>query len=267
MLAVLASAAGVLSIASPAPEARAAASGSSLAAGETLHPGEFLASAPFGNHRLKMQADGNLVLYVCDMPGSDDCTYAHWSLGTFGQPGNYLTMQYDGNLVMYSRTGRPVWATRTTGVGNVFRVQDDSNLVIYNGGRAVWATGTVHTYAHVAGRRVPDLRSPNGRYRFSTPGNGMTVLDVINRSDLWSINCLDDPRVNCSVQGKLVLQTDGNLVWYQPGRNGGWVAEWNSGTAGYGPTTYLVMQNDGNAVLYDLWHRPLWSSNTGLIRR
>jgi hypothetical protein len=85
---------------------------------------------------------------------------------------------------------------------------------------------------------------------------------------LWGRTCPNDPRVNCnSLDGRLILQTDGNLVWYQPGKNGGRVAVWASGTAGSGPTTNLVMQNDGNLVLYDLWHRPLWSSKTGLIRR
>jgi hypothetical protein len=266
LLAVLALGVGLVGITS-APEARAS-SASSLAAGATLQPGESLTS-PSGTYRLSMQPDGNLVLSnVSCVPGSPNCPYALWALGTSGQPGNRLTMQRDGNLVVYSATGRAVWATRTNGTGsaNVLKVQDDTNLVVYSGGRAVWNSGKFGTYAHVAGRVVGDLKSPNGRYAFGTPGNAMHVWD--GGRPIWGVNCLNDPRVNCSsLNGQLVLQTDGNLVWYHPGRNGGRVAVWSSRTQGTGPTTNLHMQNDGNLVLYDLWHRPLWSSRTGLIRR
>jgi hypothetical protein len=266
LLAVLALGMGLLSFISSAPVARAGALTSSLAAGATLQPGEYLTSSG-GYYRLVMQPDGNLVLYGCATV-AQNCTYAVWNLGTSGQPGNRLTMQRDGNLVLYSRTGRAVWATMTnrTGNANVFHVQDDSNLVVYSGSRAVWSSGTRSTYAHVAGRQVTDLRSQNGRYTFGTPGNSMHVWD--RNMPIWGVDCLTDPRVNCSsLAGQLILQTDGNLVWYQPGRNGGWVAAWSSGTHGTGRTTYLQLQNDGNLVLFDLWRRPLWSSRTGLLHR
>jgi hypothetical protein len=266
ILTVLAVGLGLLSVTVPASEARAAAFVSRLAAGATLRPGESLTS-PSGTWRLTMRPDGNLVLYSCGT-GATNCTYPLWNLGTGGQPGNRLTMQSDGNLVLYSPTGRAVWATMTNGTGSatVFQVQDDSNLVVYSGGRAVWSSGSYVTYAHVAGRLVPDLRSQNGRYSFGVPGNSMHVWD--RSVPTWGVNCLNDPRVNCSsIAGRLYLQTDGNLVWYQPGKNGGQVPVWNSGTQGTGPTTNLVMQNDGNLVLYDLWHRMLWSSKTGRVRR
>jgi hypothetical protein len=268
VLTVAALGVALLSITSPAATARAgSAPASSLAAGATLRPGEFLTS--FSGLRLTMQADGNLVLTNPNCtPGEQNCPYVLWNLGTAGQPGNHLTMQRDGNLVLYSKTGRVVWATMTRGTGNanVFRVQDDTNLVVYSGGRPVWASGTVYTDVHVTGREVGDLRSQNRRYSFGTPGNGMHVWD--GGTPIWGVNCPPDPRVNCSsLDGRLVLQSDGNLVWYQPAKNGGRVAVWSSGTQGAGPTTNLRMQNDGNLVLYDLWHRPLWSSKSGLVRR
>lgn len=228
-------------------------------------PGESLLS-PHGTYRLDMQTDGNLVLYAGNCAeGSSGCPYALWALGTWGQPGNYLVMQTDGNLVVYSRTGAAVWATGSWGTGNanVLSVQDDSNMVIYSGQRAVWSSGYVTSYVHIPDRHVTDLRSTNGRYFFSTPGNGMHTWDGLgsNAQIMWGMNCLNDPRVDCHVPtGQLVLQADGNLVWYQPGINGGWVAEWSTNTWGTGPSNYLVMQDDGNLVLYDLWHRPLWNS-------
>jgi hypothetical protein len=254
---------GLVSVALPPTVAAAGPQviGSSLSVGGKLLPGQSLLS-PHGTYRLDMQTDGNLVLRNSNcVPGSPGCPYALWGLGTWGQPGNFLVMQTDGNLVVYSPTKRAVWAIQSWGPSHVLRVQDNSNLVVYSGQRAVWSTGLATSYAHIPGRQVTDLTSTNGRYRFGTPGNSMDTWDLrIPGRLMWGVNCLHDPRVNCNVNGQLVLQGDGNLVWYQPGVHGGRVAEWSTGTWGMGPTNYLVMQDDGNLVLYDLWHRPLWNS-------
>jgi hypothetical protein len=236
--------------------------GSSLKAGAKLLPGQSLQG---GAWRLDMQPDGNLVLQNWCMPGDPGCPYPAWALGTSGQPGNYLVMQTDGNLVLYSRTGRTVWDTQTRGTGssNVFVVRPDSNLVVYSGRRAVWSTGLERSYVHVAGRRVTDLRSNNGRYVFAAPGNSMATWNFGSAGSAWTwgVTCHKDPRVNCEAPtGRLMLLTDGNLVWFQPGARGGYVAEWATNTGGRGPTNYLVMQDDGNLVLYDMWHRALWNS-------
>jgi hypothetical protein len=56
-----------------------------------------------------------------------------------------LTMQYDGNLVIYDQYNRPRWATGTNGSGATQMVfQQDRNLVLYTSGykRAAWASGT-----------------------------------------------------------------------------------------------------------------------------
>ncbi|MFD5404910.1 D-alanyl-D-alanine carboxypeptidase family protein [Streptomyces griseorubiginosus] len=55
----------------------------------------------------------------------------------------------------------------------------------------------------------------------------------------------------------LIMQTDGNLVLY-PGSN---PALWASGTAGH-PGTVAQMQTDGNLVLYAPGHVPIWASST-----
>ncbi|KAK1312662.1 hypothetical protein QJS10_CPA07g00494 [Acorus calamus] len=59
--------------------------------------------------------------------------------------GNYkFIMQSDCNLVLYDG-GRAIWASNTNGKGSscVLRMQYDGNLVIYAAGeRAVWATNT-----------------------------------------------------------------------------------------------------------------------------
>ena len=99
-----------------------------------------------------------------------------------------LTMQGDGNLVLYGPDGRARFATATFGGDDSVAVlQTDGNLVVYDGGRAIWATGThrpvrapVDSFAAVlqddgnfvlydAGERDPDGRpvwsSQRGRLR------------------------------------------------------------------------------------------------------
>jgi hypothetical protein len=56
-----------------------------------------------------------------------------------------LVMQGDGNLVEYD-AGHPVWASGTNVPSSDFEAQADGNFVIYAPGHvAVWATGTNHS--------------------------------------------------------------------------------------------------------------------------
>ncbi|MFI8215807.1 hypothetical protein [Streptomyces sp. NPDC085932] len=57
---------------------------------------------------------------------------------------------------------------------------------------------------------------------------------------------------------RLVMQSDGNLVMYRL-RDG--KAIWATGTHGH-PGAYAKMQTDGNLVIYDAYNRFLWNSNT-----
>ncbi len=86
---------------------------------------------------LTMQTDGNLVLY-------DNLNRALWHTNTAGRP--YITrciMQNDGNLVLYDNSLVPYWATNTHMYpGSYLRLQDDGNLVIYQGTTARWASNT-----------------------------------------------------------------------------------------------------------------------------
>jgi hypothetical protein len=55
-----------------------------------------------------------------------------WSTQTF-VPGTSAVMQADGNFVLYTPSGQPVWHTQTSGnPGAFFNVQDDGNLVVYS---------------------------------------------------------------------------------------------------------------------------------------
>ncbi|MFJ4628503.1 protein kinase [Streptomyces sp. NPDC088847] len=59
-----------------------------------------------------------------------------------------------------------------------------------------------------------------------------------------------------TVRSKLIMQPDGNLVLYDASGT----AHWASKTQGEGNTA--VFQSDGNLVIYDAQQQPLWSSNT-----
>ncbi|MBD2152827.1 hypothetical protein H6F44_22335 [Pseudanabaena sp. FACHB-1277] len=93
--------------------------------------------SPNGCYRLTLQEDGNLVVY--------NRSKALWGSGTEGKAIESLRMQSDGNLVMYGYDNKPVWASNTLGNdGARLEVQDDGNVVIYapSSNRAVWETRT-----------------------------------------------------------------------------------------------------------------------------
>lgn len=86
--------------------------------------------------RLTLQSDGNLVLY-------DNLNRALWSSGTNGKPVTRCLMQNDGNLVLYDNNFVHYWASNThMFAGAYLRLQDDGNLVIYQGSAARWASNT-----------------------------------------------------------------------------------------------------------------------------
>ena len=60
---------------------------------------------------------------------------------------------------------------------------------------------------------------------------------------------------------KLVMQRDGNMVMY----DGNGEPTWASNTDGKGRGPFrLIMQDDGNLVIYDLQKKSIWDSNTSL---
>jgi hypothetical protein len=61
---------------------------------------------------------------------------------------------------------------------------------------------------------------------------------------------------SCDGKYELIMQTDGNLVLYD---NGGVL--WSTATTGTG-ATFVIMQDDGNLVVYTAASVPEWSSNT-----
>ncbi|MGD0083496.1 MAG: L,D-transpeptidase family protein [Acidimicrobiales bacterium] len=102
--------------------------------GTVLHAGTELKSRN-GQFQLEMQRDGNLVVY--------NGARAIWSTNTSGHDGADAVLQRDGNFVLY-QASRPLWAAYTNRGGssaNVLVMQVDGDLVVYSGsGKALWST-------------------------------------------------------------------------------------------------------------------------------
>ncbi|WP_051969950.1 ricin-type beta-trefoil lectin domain protein [Kitasatospora azatica] len=227
-----------------------------------------------------MQPDGNLVVYAPQ-------GWPLWAPATEGNPGSRTTLQNDGNLVLYNADGRALWSTDTWYGGVISRgtvipagtvlhagdsvqskaghldLQADGNLVLYSKatGHARWSS---NTWGHPGATAV---MQPDGNLVVYAPQGW----------PLWSSNTWNHSSTN------LVLQDDDNLVLYAHG-----TGLWASGTPNTLPVerggvlrapavlhagdmvantvpnraSILVMQADGNLVLYAPNHIVLWSSNT-----
>ena len=141
-------------------------------------------------------------------------------------------------------------------------MQTDGNLVEYNTNwQPIWDSGTEN--------------NPGAYLALQNDGN--LVIYSSSGSPLWASmstvnptlqNRLDDKLSsnqvlfkgqfiqNAARTSKLVLQSDGNLVLYNNNK-----AVWASWTVGSN-AKYLAMQSDGNLVLYDNNNKAVWASWT-----
>jgi hypothetical protein len=111
-------------------------SGSRLASGESLATRRSLYSSN-GRYELTMQPDGNLVLYRRGVGPI-------WQSETHGHPDARAAMETGGDLVVYDSANRALWRSQTSGnAGASLHVQDDGNAVIYSvSSRPLWSTGS-----------------------------------------------------------------------------------------------------------------------------
>ncbi|MCQ4082298.1 N-acetylmuramoyl-L-alanine amidase [Streptomyces sp. RB6PN25] len=211
------------------------------ASGNTIQPGQFLIpghSLSSASMTLTMQTDGNLVGYL--KTGGSGNGLAVWASNTNGHSGAYAYMQSDGNLVVYKPGGGP------------------------STGGALWSTNTWgHSGAYAT------LQDDGNLVVYGSGGGPSTG------GALWATNVYDHPQTIGSGQKltpgwwtqakytRLVMQLDGNFVMY---RNSDGKPIWSSSTYGHGGA-YAYMQTDGNLVVYKPGGGPstggaLWSTNT-----
>ncbi len=226
--------------------------GTGLGEGQTLNAYQYLLSGN-GQYELDMFPSGVGALWA-KLPGTQPCVMwlfppltnnvtsdtPAWALMTSPTPGSFLIMQADGNFVLYPAPGRSaLWASNTDGNGGAtLSLQDDGNLVIYQNGTALWSTSTNSL-------RGPVLCANN----VLNPGQAL----------LQSAN-MNNPTITTSTTSlkgawKLLVNTNGHLEILTGSKVNKTVKK---GAAG----SYLIMQNDGNLVFYAPGGTPQWASNT-----
>jgi hypothetical protein len=103
-----------------------------LRAGQWLGPDQSVFSCD-GRFQLRMQSDGNLVLYHFNSP--------IWASNTIR--GAMAVMQGDGNFVLYDTGGFVPLSSGTVVPGSHLGIQDDGNVVVYTPWNTpLWATNT-----------------------------------------------------------------------------------------------------------------------------
>lgn len=206
---------------------------------------------------LEFQTDGNLVLY--SRQGS-----SLWASKTDGKPVTRCVMQDDGNFVIYN-VGTAVWSSKTEGNPNSRLVlQDDGNLVIYNrNNKSIWAAKkTDQSKASINDQVVvrrqiklgTTISSLNGVYELAMQRDGNLVLyrNCSGRKAIWESNTDGKSITNCIItpDGHIMLMNRQDIVKKIPDDN-------NSNN-----NSRLVIQDDGNLVFYNGNMKPFWSSNT-----
>jgi len=103
-----------------------------LLPGEKLIPGQSITS-PRGSFYLTLQTDGNLVLYHQD-------TSAQWATNTHGRRAKELIMQADGNLVLYG-FNEVLWASNTDGKRGAMLILEGigESMFIYYHMEPIWS--------------------------------------------------------------------------------------------------------------------------------
>jgi surface antigen len=168
-----------------------------------------------------------------------------------------LLMQRDGNLVLYGHgqdgPGRALWNSGTAGHnGANLVVQGDGNIVIYHDGKALWST---KTYGTSVNRLV--VQGDGNLVAYNGSSEAKWASDTVvgrNLTDKGSDKLVTGQKLLAGeyIQSEdkrytLLVQKDGNLVLYGPGYH----VLWSSRTGGRGSSeSYLGVQGDGNVVLY-----------------
>ena len=202
---------------------------------------------------------GLVVLGVLPAAASASSTLATYGTLSSGQSivspdGHYeLVMQSDGNLVEYIVGGRALWSSRTNG-------NPGSHAVMQAGGNlVVYApAGAAVWSANSRGTGCPQLAIQNdGNVVVYSPRaiwSAATVQSTMQPGDLLRPGwSIYSP----SEQLELIMQSDGNLVLY----DGAGKPLWASGTDHH-DGAYAIMQTDGNLVVYPPSGKALWASGT-----
>ena len=219
-----------------------------VGAGATLLPGEAFVGDDPGTV-LVMQEDGNLVLYTRGVVRFASLTFSRDAAAV---------VQADGNVVVYSTEGAPLFSTGTaTGApftalavtDREFRVvqysDDDEGFFYRVAFGSAWGSGEVEPGMFL----LPgDRRRAPGGVELIQQEDGNLVQYVRGRPVFASGTAEEGFIIT-------VVQDDGNVVSYRLDE----VPVFQTRTAG-NPGARLVTQSDGNLVVYTRQGRPVFSA-------
>lgn len=162
--------------------------------------------------------------------GAEGLSAITWDCGaSLGSPaGSFLTMQTDGNLVLYDVNGNAYWATGTFGEGFFVELTENPFDVVVKD-----HTDHIHWRANVNCPILP------------------TGCSLHVGSAIWSKNRKISMTVSNANASLAVSGAEGVS------------ATWNCGASRGRPDgSFLIMQCDGNLVLYDVEGTAYWATGT-----
>lgn len=174
--------------------------------------------------------------------------------------GYWLVMQSDGNLVYYTKAGKALWASGTSGTGNYAILQGDGNFVVYSSsGTPLWNSGTgghAGDQLQIGNVNSVSIISQTGTMLWSSNGYPADLGEIAPVAS-GSAKVLGAGQSVYSPDGyQLTLTTGGNLELVAPLGN----VVWSTGTSGSG--NWVAFAN-GNLIVYSSAGTALWASNSG----
>jgi hypothetical protein len=140
-----------------------------LLPGKSLSPGQSIDSKN-GVYRAVFQQDSNFVVY------ENATQRPHWASNTAGKGGSKLIMQDDGNLVLYTKSNAPLWATGTNEGNpekNFLKLEDTGELAVYRGTPkapigVLWSSKVGRKYKHSSNAAIANAFRPVFRFSKKT---------------------------------------------------------------------------------------------------
>jgi len=246
-----------------------------LKIGETLHAGEQLISEN-GAYMLSLQSnDGHLCIYKYNNNTQGSFV---WGSMKYGFKNAKLTLQSDGHLVVYGGANNYKWSSKTHPNFNAkfndarnkpvkLVLENNGEINLYNtSGQVVWSSSDKNTLNVGESLKAGEkLISENGAYMLSLQSNDghLCIYKYNNRqqgSFVWGSMKYGFKN------GRLTLQSDGNLVIYD-GANS---YKWSSSTHPQFDAKFknpknkpvrLVLENNGKINLYNANNQVMWSSH------
>jgi hypothetical protein len=206
-----------------------------------------------GEFSLVMRSNGDLVLVGLGQ--------VFWRTHTDGNPGAYLLVRGDGDLVVLSSTGQILWQNGESFAGGSLVSVGRATVLQQDAARSVhWESSPGQIYSTVpGGQRLLQRQglSNVSRQHLSVDlyvsTDGRMVINVVGRK-VWISKNTPTPG------GYVDMQRDGNLVIYSASGK----AVWSAHTNGH-PGAHLSLEPNSNLVVWSARHVELWSREAGLV--